>query len=146
MNQTIPQTDEIARAAFAEIGARFPHLKIIEETSAPVEINLHLPIQDGLRHSIWLSLQNTDELHFSVGHFWCEWFPCTNPDKVGTFISAVSGFLAGTYRSVEHYRGTHCFKAQLQRPTGNGWETIATWSRLRLPSFRKVVYKELINA
>jgi hypothetical protein len=148
LNQALSQTEGIARAAFAEIAARFPCLKIIEKTDAPVEISLHPPVQDGLKYSVWLSLQNADELHFSVRHFWFEWFPCTEPAKVQSFVDAASGFLSGTYRSLEHYRGAHChcFKAQLQRPTDNGWETIATWSKLRLPSFRKIAYKAIINA
>ena len=146
MNQALSQTEEIAKAAFGEIAVRFPHLQIVEESDAPVELSLHLPIQDGLKHAVWLSLQNSDELHLSIGHFWCEWFPCTDPAKVETFVDAVSGFLSGNYRSLEHYRGATCFKAQLQRQTANGWETIATWSRLRLPSFRKVVYRAVVNA
>ncbi|VXB06968.1 conserved hypothetical protein [Luteimonas sp. 9C] len=146
MNRALSQTEEIARAAFAEIGARFPHLKVTEEFDIPVEISLRLAVQDGLKHEVSLGLQNDDELHMSVGHFWCEWFPCTDPDNVRDFIDAVSGFLAGTYRSLEHYRGTRCFKAQLQRPTDDGWQTIATWSRLRLPSFRRITYKAVVNA
>lgn len=146
MNQALSQPEEIARAAFAEIGARFPHLQLTEEPDAPVEISLSIPVQDGLKHAVWLGFQNMDELHFSVGHFWCEWFPCTDQDKTRTFIDAVCGFLSGRYRSLEHYRGGKCFMAELQCPTGNGWETIATWSRLRLPSFSKVTHKEVINA
>jgi hypothetical protein len=146
LKQTRSATEEIARAAFDEIAARFPLLQIVEETEVPVGISLHLPVQEGLKHAVWLSLQNTDELHLAVGHFWCEWFPCTDSAKVSAFIEAVSGFLSGYCRSLEHYRGTQCVVAQLQRPAGEGWETIATWSRLRLPSFRKVSYKVLINA
>ena len=146
MDQTLSQTEEVARGAFAQITARFPHLQIVEDSDAPVEISLNLPVQGGLKHAVWLSFQNNDELHLSVGHFWCEWFPCTDPAKVEAFIDAVGGFLSGNYRSLEHYRSGECFKAQLQRPTGNEWETIATWSRLRLPSFRTVSYREVTNA
>ena len=146
MNQARSQPEEIARAAFAEIGARFPHIQVLEEANAPVEISLSIPVQDGLRYSVWLGFQNNDELHFSVENFWCEWFPCTDRDKTRNFVDAVCGFLSGSYRSLEHYRDGKCFKAQLQRPTDTNWETIATWSRLRLPSFRRVTYREVINA
>ena|SRR5690606_37098983 len=119
---------------------------MLEEPEDPTEISLHLPVQESLKHQVWLGLQNEDELHFSVGHLWCEYFPCTDPQKVQNYIDAVFGFLSGTYRSLEHYRGSECFKAELQRPALSGWETIATWSKLRLPSLRKVTYKEVVNA
>ena len=110
-----------------------------------MEISLRVPAQEGLKHSVWLAFQNDDELHFAVGHFWFEWFPCTDQGKVRSFVDAVTGFLSGSYRSLEHYRGTDCFKAKLQRRTGNDWETIATWSKIRWPSFRRVTYKEITN-
>lgn len=66
------QTEAIARVAFADVSARFPHLKTIENLDDPVEISLRLPQQPGLKYPVWLALQNEDELHFSVGHFWLE--------------------------------------------------------------------------
>lgn len=75
-------TEAIARAAFGQIQLRFPALRMVEEQNPHVEISITLPIQPGLEQQVWLCLQNNDELHFSVGHFWCEWFPCTMPEKV----------------------------------------------------------------
>ena len=146
MKQTLANTESIARSAFADIAAHFPRLEIIEETNAPVEISLKIPAQAGVKHRVWLALQNLDELSFGVESFQVEWFPCTDPEKVSRFIDAVTGYLSGRYRILEHRRGTHCFKAQLQRPGDNGWETIATWSQLRLPSFRKVSNNELVKS
>lgn len=140
------QAEIIAKQAFSEITRQFPHLTVRENKDHPVELSLTIPEQDGLKHEVWLGFQNADELHFSVGHFWLEWFPCTESEKVRSFVDAVSGFLHGQYRVLEHHRGTNCIKAELQRPSSDGWETIGTWSRLHLPSFQKVAFKVVINA
>lgn len=128
MNQT--NALDIAKAAFAEIQARFPSVQMIQEPDAPVEFSLNLPVQPGLSQKVWLGFQNGDELHFSVGHFWFEWFPCTQPLKVGEYVKAVTGFLSGQYRVVEYLRGGRCVKAKLQAPDNSGWQTVATWSNL----------------
>ena len=145
-NTTSPEATDAAKAAFAEIASRFPHLRIIEEADVPIRISLDLPVQPGLKHRVWLGHQNEDELNFGVGPFWCDWFPCTSEEKRRDYVEAVTGFLSGRYRILEHWRADACFKAQLQRPSDGGWETIATWSKARLPSFRKVTYIEVINA
>jgi len=140
----------IALEAFAKIGARFPSLRMLEEPNAPVELSIRLPVQPGLSHEVWLALQNNDELHFSVGHFWLEWFPCTKPSRVSEYVAAVVGFLSGQYRVIEHYRGKRCVKAELQVPISDGWKTIGTWSNLLrfLPlrgSLREVTNAQPIN-
>lgn len=121
---------EIAKAAFAELAAQFPTLNMIPEPEAPVEVSIHLPAQPGLSQAVWLGFQNNDELHFSVGHFWLEWFPCTEPFKLREYIDAVSGYLSGRYRVVEHYSGARCVKAELQAPVGSQWQTVGTWRNL----------------
>jgi hypothetical protein len=130
-----PDTIEIAERAFATIHERFPNLTMTRHPEDPVEISIRLPIQPGLKHFVWLGLQNGDELHFQVEHFWLEWFPCTDPQKVAAYVDAVCGFLAGTYRVLEHLREGDCIKAQLQAPEAGSWRTIGTWNKLRLPSF-----------
>ena len=145
MDRSAASTEKIARAAFGEIAASFPRLEMIEEAHVQVEMDLHLPVQPGLKHRVWLSFQNSDELHLSVGHFWCEWFPCTDEARVRAYVDAVRGFLSGAYRSLEHHRNGDCFKAQLQRPVDGSWETVATWSKLRMPSFSKTTYRVIAN-
>ena len=95
---------------------------MVEEPNAPVELSIRLLVQPGLRHEVWLALQNKDELHFSVGHFWLEWFPCTQPSRASEYVAAVIGFLSGHYRVLEHYRGKRCEKAELQAPRNAGWK------------------------
>jgi len=142
---TYIDTEAIARGAFAEIQKAFPSLKMIENQGEPVEISITMPVQPGLSHEVWLYLQNRDELHFSSGHFWCEWFPCTDADRVEKYLDAVIGFLSGKYRIIEFYRGERCHKAKLQEPESNSWRTVATWSTIWIPlSFKKTV-KELRN-
>ena len=96
---------EIAKRTFSEIETRFPHLQTIVDEAVPVEFSVTLPVQPGLKYKVNLNLQNRDELHFSVSHLWLEWFPCTQPARVDEYITAVSGFLSGEFRIVEHYRG-----------------------------------------
>ena len=138
-------TEAIARAAFDEIFARWPQLRWTENLDDPVEISITVPEQVGLKHQLWLALQNEDELHLQVGNFWLEWFPCTDPDRTRAYINAVSGFIAGSHRVLEHFRGDDCFKAQLQMPDGSGWLTIGTWSKLGLPSFRSTTQRVVAN-
>jgi hypothetical protein len=138
--------ENIARNTFAEIAARFPHLQMIEEKNPNVEINITLPVQSGLKQKIWLALQNRDELHFLVGHFWLEWFPCTVPSRVQAYLEAVTGYLSGSYRVLEHYRNEKCFKAQLQAPVAGNWQTVGTWQKIRWPSFQNSSIVEIRNA
>ena len=119
---------------------------MVEEEEAPVQVSLSIPVQDGLKHEVWLAFQNGDELHFGVGHFWLEWFPCTDPEVVTAYIEAVSAFLAGRARVLERYRGDRCVGAKLQLAGGSGWSTIGTWSRLSLPFPWSRTYRELRNA
>jgi|SRR5579859_3155344 len=140
-----PDTEAIARSVFTEIGKRFPSLKMVENRDAPIEISITMPVQPGLSFEVWLCLQNHDELGFSVGHFYIEFFPCTKPDRVEKYVDAVSGFISGEYRILEHYRGTKCYRAQLQKLEGAHWRTIANWATIWIsPSFKKTL-KELRN-
>ena len=136
----------IARRAFGEIAKRFPALQMIEEPDAPVEISIHLPVQPGLKYTVWLALQNDDELHFSVEHFWLEWFPCTDPLRVERYVRAVTGFISGDFRILEFSCFGHCFKAKLQAPNGDGWETIGTWGNLGLRIPFLITRREVRNA
>lgn len=139
-------TEKIARQAFADIAVRFPQLQMIEDEGVPVELSITIPQQLGLKQKVWLALQNSDELHFSVGNFWLEWFPCTDPAKVQSYVDSVSGYLSGSYRVLEHYRGSRCVKAELQQPNNGGWLTIGTWSLLWFPFPWNKTFKEIRNA
>lgn len=136
-------TETIARRAFDEIKLRFPTLHFVEDEGEPVEISITIPAQPGLTHEVWLCLQNRDELHFAVGKFQVGWFPCTRPERVKLYLAGVTGFLAGEYRVLEHYRGATCVKAQLQAPEGSGWRTVSgystIWSLFSLRQTLKVI-------
>ena len=138
-------TEAIARNVFAEIAKRFPSLQMVENHEDPVEISITMPVQPGLSHKVWLCLQNGDELGFSAGNFYIEFFPCTKPDRVEKYLDAVSGFLSGKYRIIEHYRGTRCYWARLQKPEDDRWRTVANWATLWLPFPLKKTVKELRN-
>lgn len=138
-------TEAIGRDVFAEIARRFPFLQMVENHDDPVEISITMPAQPGLSHKVWLCLQNHDELGLGVGQFYCEWFPCTKPEKAENYLDAVTGFLSGKYKILEYYRGKTCHRAKLQKPEGDGWRTVANWATIWIPlSFKKTV-KELRN-
>jgi hypothetical protein len=139
-------TLEIAKVAIARIREAFPALEVVTDASAPVELSVNLPVQAGLKHGINLNLQNVDELHFSVGAFWLEWFPCTDSAKVDAFVNAVVGFISGRLRVLEHYRGAQCIKAELQEPIQDGWHTIGVWSLLHFPFPWHTVQRVVSNA
>ena len=138
-------TDVTTRSVFAEIAKRFPSLNMVENHDDPAEISITMPVQPGLSYEVWLCLQNHDELCFSVGHFYIEFFPCTKPDRVEKYVDAVIGFLSGEYRILEHYRGGKCYRAQLQKPQGDHWRTIANWATIWIPPSLKKTVKELRN-
>jgi hypothetical protein len=141
-----PESLQIARGAVAEIAERFPALQMVEDEDAPVEMGVTLPVQPGLRQKVLLCLQNGDSLHFSVGNFRLDWFPCTDPKRVSEYVEAVSGYLAGQHRILEHYRGNRCVKAELQAQESGAWRTIGTWSRLWPPMPWHKTFKEVRNA
>ena len=126
---------EIALDTFRRIQERFPRLTMKLDREDPhVDVALDIPRQRGL---VSLNLQNRDELHIAAGAFWCEWFPCTSPAKVDEYFNAVTGLIEGKYRILEHLRGSRVVKAELQKPTGSGWETVGRWLTISLPWPRK---------
>ena len=120
------ETIEIAKRTFELIQQKFPNLTMRIHNDGPVELSLEIKKQNGLNFDIDLNLQNNDELHFSVGHFWCEWFPCTKQAEVDEYIDLVSGFISGQYRILEHCRGKRIVKSELQSPENDSWKTRAT--------------------
>ena len=137
--------EAIARRAFEELAARFPTLSRVEDQETPVTISVTIPVQEGVRQSVWLGLDG-DELHFCVGRFSVQWFPCTDEEVVRQYVEAVSGYLSGSSRVLEHLQGGRCVKAELQVPADDGWRTIGVWSRLHLPMPWKRTVREVRNA
>lgn len=122
---------EIALSTFERIRVTFPALVMnLDFHHKYVDLAMDIPTQAGLLFHVYLNLQNVDELHLSVSPLWVEWFPCTNPKKVEEYFEAVSGLLSGTFRILEHWRGKRAVRAELQRPDGSGWKTVANWLTL----------------
>ncbi len=104
MLKQVVNQDEIVQL-LNEIRNAFPHLEMKMEHDRPdVDLNLDIPQQDGLKFNVNVNLQG-DELHLSAGHFWLEWFPCSNLHIVEEFREAVLGLLSGEFRILEYYRG-----------------------------------------
>ena len=140
---------EVDRSAvirlFEEIRDAFPQLSMqLDQNPRHVELELNIPQQPGLNFDMNLNLQG-DELHLSAGAFWLEWFPCTRPDVIDAFREAVVGLISGGYRIREHHRGGRPFKAELQTPGVDGWQTIGTWYGWIWPFPRRTVEKILQN-
>ena len=114
--------------AVERIRQTFPNLRIEIASDHPhVNASLDIPAQPGLAFDVNINLQN-DELHLSAGEFWVEWFPCGDTAVFENFMDAVIGLLSGRYRILEYLVGSSTARAQLQRPSTVGWETIATRS------------------
>ena len=77
---------KIAEDAFQRIGSLLPSLELKKNVSDPVELSINIPVQPGLKYAVNLNFQNRDELHSSIGNFWLEWFPCTDPARVEAYI------------------------------------------------------------
>ncbi|MCA3056581.1 MAG: hypothetical protein ING30_06150 [Burkholderiales bacterium] len=139
-------TLEIAKGAFERVREAFPSLEVVEDTATQVDVSLDIPVQPGMKHHVHLNLQNIDELHFNVGSFRLAWFPCTDSANVEYYVEAVTGFISGRLRVLEHYRGKRCIKAELQAPANGGWNTIGTTTRLSLPIPSRIEQRVISNA
>jgi hypothetical protein len=120
---------EIALSAFESIKNRFPTLTMsLDREPSNMDVAMYIPVQPGLSFKLVLNLQKRNELHLVVSASLYQWFwyPSSNPEQVERYVEAVSGLLSGEFRIVEHWRGGRVVKAQLQRPDGSGWKTIAT--------------------
>jgi hypothetical protein len=124
---------DVSEKVFRRIQELFPALEMNRNDAEPTGLTVDIPAQPGLGYAVGLSLQNGDELHFSVEHFRLAWFPCTDPSVVEEYVDAVSGFLAGKYRVMEQFRGRSCTRAELQAPNGGGWRTIGSSVHFGLP-------------
>ena len=130
---------------FEDIRDAFPRLRMrLDDNPDNVDLEMVIPQQPGLAFEINLNLQG-DELHLSSGAFWLEWFPCTRQEIVEAYRDAVHGLITGSYRIREHHRGGRPFKAELQIPVAEGWQTIGTTSWWTWPLPRRTVEKVVQN-
>ena len=128
---------QIANETFLTLRKEFPNLDMQSvENPKFTEVELVIPAQVGLSHQINLNLQNTDELHFNVDEFWGEWFPCTDPKIVESYLQAVSGFLRGIYRIEVYSRKGKSYKRLLQSPNSGGWKTEYTHTSIHWPCLK----------
>jgi hypothetical protein len=118
---------QIGLSTFERIRAAFPGLVMNLDLAptAPVDLAMDIPAQEGLSFKIWLDLQG-DDLTLSASRFSYEWFPCTKQKTVDGYVDAVSGLISGRFRILEHWRGRRTVKAQLQSPDDGKWASIAT--------------------
>jgi hypothetical protein len=132
---------------FDRIRAAHPGLHMILDTNPQhVDLEMMIPVQEGLPFRVSLTLQG-DELHLRAGdHFWVEWFPCHATDVVNRYSDAVSGLLTGRYRIVESFRRGKAVRAELQGQEEDGWKVLTAWSRLHVPLPRRTTERILMTA
>ena len=125
---------QIALDTFLRIQERFPDLDMVLDRKPSndwLELTLDILSQRGLPADIHLDLQGGDELTFSVGPFFGEWFPCNDEKVQSDFFDCVVGYLSGEYLFEEHWRGGKAVRSSLKRPDGtvaSNWLTIsALW-------------------
>lgn len=136
----------LAIELFRKIKNEFPQFKmdlLLEHTN--VECMLDIPVQNGIRISINLNLQNNDELHLQIGEeFWLEWFPCDNKEIVDEFYFAVNGILTGKYRILTYRRWGRTEKSHLQMRNDDQWKTIGRYWRYFYTPFLPFGFKPVV--
>ena len=109
-------------AALKEVQSLFPELKMeLDEKDPNVHIVMNIHKQKGLDFTIYLNLQNIDELHLEVGKLWMCWFPCTEKENVDDFLDTIHGLISGKYRILETLRSGKVVKSRLQKPVNGEW-------------------------
>ena len=134
-------------SALKRIQRQFPNLRMELKEDAPhVDISLEIPKQQGLCFSIYLNLQNDDELHLEVGKLWMCWFPCTEKENAEDFIQTVSSLIEGEYRILETIKGGKVVKAKLQTNNNGEWSSKSSGMfTFGLPSFRRKSFNVVQN-
>jgi hypothetical protein len=118
---------EIALSTFEKLRAAFPTLSMeFDLQPTHVDLAMDIPARAGLSFSVFLNLQNRDELCLQASALGVSWFPCTNPQKAEKYFEVLSG----RFRILRHSRGKRVVKAALQQPTSEGWKTITGCSYL----------------
>ena len=115
------------QSVISRIQDRFPNLEgEFTDPSPAVDLAYEMRAQSGLQADVLLNLQNEDEFHLCIGlHFWDEWFPCLAEGVSEEYLEMICGFISGTHRVVDYYRGTGCWKSVLQVDSQNRWKTVS---------------------
>ncbi|MGH6992920.1 MAG: hypothetical protein ACRED8_03595 [Caulobacteraceae bacterium] len=114
-----------AREVFTEIAEK--HALTLEWDDSPqVELAAHLRKQPGLDFSLWLNLQNDDEIGFQSDWFYADWFPAGDPKVEADFIAALDGVLAGAVRLICKFRKNrdHPYSVEFEALGDAGWTNI----------------------
>ena len=128
---------------FEEIRDAFPRLSMrLDQEPVHVDLQMDIPEQPGLAFRV-----NLTPGRRTAPDRWCvlAGVVSVHPAEhiVAAYREAVHGLVNGDYRIREHYRGGRAFKAELQRPYGDGWQTIGTWYGWAWPVPRRTVEKVL---
>lgn len=132
---------QIAINAFTSIKKYNPqiNINISPKPSKYLDVEMNIEAQSNLDFLILMNLQG-DELNLHVGPFWGQWFSCKYPDVVDEFVDAVNGIISGSHRIKVISKNGVEVKALLQKPNGNTWQCIYTWSKFHWPFSKKTIH------
>jgi hypothetical protein len=98
---------EIALSTFEKLRAAFPTLSMeFDLQPTHLDLAMDIPARAGLSFSVFLNLQNRDELCLQASALGVSWFPCTNPQKAEKYFEVLSG----RFRILRHSRGKRVVK------------------------------------
>ncbi len=111
-----------AREIFADLAEKH-RLKLEWDEAAPVELAARLRRQTGLDWSLWLNLQNNDEIGVQNEFFYVEWFPAGEPEREAEFTQAVDGLISGSVRLVCKFGrfGKLPYSVAFERESAGNW-------------------------
>ena len=132
-----PSTEERANRLIAGVRHIFSqlaekHRLALEwDDAAPVELAAHLRKQPGLDWSLWLNLQNGDEIGVQNEFFYVEWFPADKAEREAEFIRVVDGLISGSVRLVCKFNrfGKLPYSVAFETENENGWVQVTGYAR-----------------
>lgn len=119
-----------ARELFIEIADRH-HLILEWDECDQVELAAHLHKQPGLDWSLWLNVQNEDEIGIQNAWFNVEWFPAYQTSNETEFVATLDGLISGSVRLVCKFgaRGKLPYSVSIEAKTDAGWRNISGYYR-----------------
>jgi hypothetical protein len=117
-----------ARELFIEIAEKH-RLTLEWDECDQVELAAYLNRQPGLDWSLWLNLQNEDEIGVQSDWFYVEWFPADDPSREAEFVAALDGLISGSVRLVCKFgaKEDRPYSVMFEAETDSGWTNISSY-------------------
>lgn len=121
---------EKARELFIKIAGKYG-LALEWDQSASVELAASLPKQTGLDWSLWLNVQNNDEIGFQSSFFTAEWFPLSNSEVQAEFLAILDGVISGEIRLNCRFSrsGRQPYEVRFETLKHDKWQQVYSYAR-----------------